>query len=188
MNRLAALLARHSTPVRYLGGPGPTPEQIDAALAAAACAPDHGQLCPWRFRLVRGDALARFAEVLVTCALRRDPASSPEQLAKLRLPASRAPLAIIVSCEVRVHKVPQIEQILSTAAATMNLLNAFDELGFGAIWLTGASVYDAAVPGALGLGAEEKLLGFLYVGSRTELAPPVPQRPARERYARDWEG
>ncbi|MFT3905589.1 MAG: nitroreductase [Steroidobacteraceae bacterium] len=188
MSELVALLARRSVPARYLGGPGPGEAQIEAALAAAGRAPDHGQLCPWRFRRVQGAALPRFAELLVSCALQRDPHTPPEQLEKFRLPASRAPLALIVSAQLRVHKVPELEQLLATGAAVMNVLNAFHLQGFGAIWLTGANAYDPGVAAALGLGPQEKLLGFVYVGSPGADAPRSPPRPELGRYTRSWPG
>jgi len=179
MSVVAALLARRSVPARYLQAPGPDAAQLAAALDAAGRAPDHGQLRPWRFRTVQGAALAKLGELLVRCALARDPATPPEQLQKFRLPASRAPLAIIVSALLRPSpKVPEVE----------NLLNAFSAQGFGAVWLTGANAYDPNVARELGLAADERLLGILYVGSISQEAPAPLARPDRDSYASEWQG
>ncbi|HTP39492.1 MAG TPA: nitroreductase [Steroidobacteraceae bacterium] len=189
MSVVAALLARRSVPARYLQAPGPDAAQLAAALDAAGRAPDHGQLRPWRFRTVQGAALAKLGELLVRCALARDPATPPEQLQKFRLPASRAPLAIIVSALLRPSpKVPEVEQLLATGASCMNLLNAFSAQGFGAVWLTGANAYDPNVARELGLAADERLLGILYVGSISQEAPAPLARPDRDSYASEWQG
>ena len=47
---------------RRLIAPGPSPSQLDALMVAAAAAPDHGELTPWRFILIpepERQALAR---------------------------------------------------------------------------------------------------------------------------------
>ncbi len=183
-----ALLARRSVPARYLQGPGPTPAELELALDAAGRAPDHGQMRPWRYRLVEGPALVRLGELLVSCALARDPATPPEQLQKFRMPSSRAPLAVIVSAALRANpKVPEVEQLLSVGASCMNLMNVFAAQGYGTIWLTGANAYDPAVAARLGLG-DERLLGIIYVGSLTADAPRPPPRAERSAYASAWQG
>jgi nitroreductase len=85
-------------------------------------------------------------------------------------------------------KVPLVEQLLSAGAGIMNLLNAFDAQGFGAILLTGPNTYDPAVTLLLGLEPGEQLLGFVYVGSVAAGAPaPVP-RPDRASFVQEWRG
>jgi len=44
-----------------LSEPGPTAEQLERLLQAAAHAPDHGRLKPWRFIAVNGAARESFA-------------------------------------------------------------------------------------------------------------------------------
>jgi nitroreductase len=189
LSALAALSGRRSIPAQYLTAPGPSEAEINAALELALRAPDHGRLQPWRYRLVRGAARERFAELLVNCALRRDPATLPPQLDKLRSRPLQAPLVIVLSAQLRADpKVPAIEQQLSAAAAAMNVLNAFHLQGFGAIWLTGPSIYDPAVAAALGCNDDEQLLGFMYVGSISAQAPKALARAARVPYVNDWRG
>jgi nitroreductase len=185
---LSALLRRRSVPAQYLIEPGPNPAQVEAAIDAALRAPDHGRLQPWRFRIVRGAARAQLAEQLVQATLARDPATAESQLQKLRARAS-VPLTIVISVMLKEHpKVPLVEQLLSAGAGIMNLLNAFDAQGFGAILLTGPNTYDPAVTQLLGLEPGEQLLGFVYVGSVAASAPaPVP-RPDRASFVQEWRG
>jgi nitroreductase len=188
---LEALLSRHSTPALQLREPGPLQPQIDVAIAAALRAPDHGNLKPFRCVLVRGAARARFSELLVTRLQQREPGTAPKKLDKVRNQPLAAPLVIAVGARIeKDHKVPEIEQLLSAGAATMNLMNAFHAQGFGAIWLTGGNAYDAQVLRSLGFGPDERCLGFVYVGSTQDLREAGGVRPSVNavEYVRDWDG
>jgi nitroreductase len=70
----------------------------------------------------------------------------------------------------------------------MNLLNAFHAQGLGAIWLTGPNVYDPEVAALLGLSAEEKLLGLIYVGTPAANLPGASTRPERSVFTSEWLG
>jgi nitroreductase len=187
---IATLLSRHSVPALHLREPGPSDAQIERALDAAVCAPDHGALRPWRFVLIRGAARERLAELFVRRMLERDPGTPPAKLDKARHQPRTAPLVIAVGAHIlHGHKIPEIEQLLSSGAAVMNLLNAFHAQGFGAIWLTGGNAYDRQVAEQLGFGAGEQLLGFVYVGSIDAQPQGVrPPRASRASVAREWGG
>jgi nitroreductase len=187
---LQTLLSRRSVPALLLGEPGPSSDEIDAALEAAVHAPDHGALRPWRFVLIREPAArARLAELFVARMLERDPGIPAGKVDKARNMPRTAPLVIAVAAHVLpAHKVPELEQLLSTGAAVMNLLNAFHAQGYGAIWLTGANAYDPEIGARLGFSAEERTLGFVYVGTVQGALRESPVRPVRSAIAREWGG
>ena len=54
MELLQGLLGRVSVP--SLTDPGPTPQQLENLYQAALRAPDHGNLKPFRFIIIAGDA------------------------------------------------------------------------------------------------------------------------------------
>jgi nitroreductase len=116
-------------PARYsaskLGAPAPSAEMVEAMLEAAARAPDHGRLQPWRLIFIEGDARRSFDEVLAESLARRNPLSGEQALAREREKALRAPLIIVVAtrCD-RSGRVPIIEQIVSAACAAHSLLLA----------------------------------------------------------------
>ena len=92
---------------------------------------------------------------------------------KLRL--MDAPLVIAVVSFTRPHpKVPPWEQELSAGASAMNIVNAATALGYGANWLTGWFAFDRDVLDGLGLKPDEKLAGFIHVGTPTK---PNEDRP-----------
>lgn len=179
MSALEMLLSRRSIPAQCLTEPGPDERQLGLAFDAVMRAPDHGRMQPWRFKLIRGSAKDKFCSVLIEAALAQDPTTPQRQLDKVRSRTQHAPLVIVVSARYRDNpKVPEIEQTLSVGAAVMNLLNALHLQGFGAILLTGPSVYDSTVAAALGYGADERLVGFMYVGTIGSVVPAAPERPA----------
>lgn len=164
MEAVEALLTRISP--AELVEPGPTAQQLDAMLEAAAAAPDHGRLRPWRFILVEGAARTRLGEIMARSLQRREPETPPARLDFERKKALRAPLVIVVVAAVQDNpKIPGIEQVAATAAATQNLLLAAHASGFGAFWRTGALAYDPEAKAELGLAASDAIVGFIYVGS-----------------------
>ena len=184
MDAIELLLSRASQ--GKLRDPAPSDEALWRALSAAVRAPDHALLRPWRFQLIRGDARARFGEVLREALLRRNPNASAAELDKAQRKPLRAPLLIVVSSHVRPHpKAPEIEQVLSAGAAAQNILLALHAQGFAGMWRTGEPAYDAFVKRALGLRDTDAIVGFLYAG--TPAAPfPSIERPDPRAYVQDW--
>jgi nitroreductase len=86
-----------------------------------------------------------------------------------------APLVIGVVSFTKPHpKVPPWEQELSAGASAMNLVTAATALGYGANWLTGWFAFDREVLQEFGLTADEKLAGFIHIGS---ISKPNEDRP-----------
>jgi nitroreductase len=172
---LDLLKTRRSVKPREMSGPGPSPAEIETILTIAARVPDHGKLTPWRFILFEGDARARAGEVIAKVFARKNPnASSAEiEIEKKRL--TDAPLVIGVVSLTKPHpKVPAWEQQLSAGASAMNMVTAASALGYGACWLTGWFAFDRDVLDGLGVKAEEKLAGFIHIGTPTK---PTEDRP-----------
>jgi nitroreductase len=158
--------------------PAPDDEQLRLILKTALSAPDHGRLHPYRFISIRGKARRKLSEIFGQATLDRDPGVDPAYLAKQKDKPLRSPLIVVVVASPIVSpKIPEIEQLLSAGAAAHNILLASNALGFGSIWLTGANAYDAYVCGELGLSENERIIGFIYIGTPTiELQPrPIPE-------------
>jgi nitroreductase len=172
MEALTALLTRASA--GRLSDPAPSEDQLRTILSAAANAPDHGRLRPWRFLVVRGAARAKLGQAFADALTRRAPETTAQALEAERKKAERAPLIVVVSAEVQTNpKVPDIEQVIAAGAAAQNILLAAHALGFGAFWRTGAAAYDDLVKEQLSIPAAERIVGFIYIGT---LAAPLPQR------------
>nr|WP_314480402.1 nitroreductase family protein [uncultured Pseudomonas sp.] len=163
MEALDALLNRVSVP--RLTDPAPNDAQREALFQAALRAPDHGQLRPWRFLTIEGQARERLGEVFASAVDKRGDASEAA-LSKARAMPLRAPLLIVVIARLQDHpKVPVLEQQLAVGCAAHGILIAAHAQGIGAVWRTGDLAFDAHVHQGLGLAENEELLGFLYVGT-----------------------
>jgi len=186
MDALTALHTRNSAP--SLVEPAPGPEARDAIFTAALRAPDHGRLRPWHFLVVEGQARKRLGEHLAAVAAEANPGISAQESLKLRNAPMRAPLVVIVTARLQESpKVPEIEQLLSAGCAAHAVLTASHALGFGAIWRTGPVTYLPGLNSALGLGENEKVVAFLYLGSVAGDPKPIPQH-AHGDFVTTWEG
>lgn len=168
MDAITALHQRSSQ--SRLIAPAPDAAQLEILMRAACRAADHGNLQPWRFLIIEGDALTRLGEIFVRVAANKKPDSTQAELDRFKAMPLRAPMIIAAIAKCQPHpKVPEIEQIIAAGAAVQNILNASFALGLGAIWRTGDMAYDADVKAALGLVSNESLvehlLGFIYVGT-----------------------
>jgi nitroreductase len=169
------LLARGSVPIAELHEPAPSDEQIATMIAVASRVPDHGRLAPWRFIVYRGDARVEIGTKLAALAEQREgplaEARHNQELARF----SRAPLVIgVVSSPKENVKIPQWEMLLSGGMAAMNLMIAANALGFGTNMIT--NWYSGVPEGRaiLGLSSQERVVGFVHIGTH---AGEVPQRP-----------
>ena len=91
----------------------------------------------------------------------------------------RAPVCVMVVSTAAPHaKIPEWEQELSAGAVCFALELAAHALGYGSCWLTGWPCYDANARKALGLAEQERIAGFVHLGTPTE-APT-------ERVRADW--
>lgn len=184
MEALEALHSRTSYP--RLCDPAPSEEALENIYRAALRAADHGLLRPWRFLTIRGDSRDRLGELFAAAAQADDPSATETRLDKLRQKPHRAPLIIVTISSPQDHpKVPAFEQELSAAAATQNMLVAAYAQGVGAMWRTGSMAYHEVVREGLGLSEEEKIIGFLYLGSVVDPSRNLSD-PAPERFIEEW--
>lgn len=172
------LKTRRSIKPRDMGPPGPSPAELDSILTIGARVPDHGKLAPWRFIVFEGDARARAGEVIAEVFARKNPNAQTAEVEQEKRRLSDAPLVIGVVSFTRPHpKVPAWEQELSAGASAMNIVTAATALGYGACWLTGWFAFDRDVLEGLGLKADEKLAGFIHIGTASNSTEDRP-RPA----------
>ncbi len=173
MDALEMLCSRVSVP--KLIEPGPNQQQLEQIKSAALRAADHARLQPWRFLVISGDGLERLGAIFVEIAARDNPAASSEELGRAKSKPLRAPTIIVAIASIKEHpKVPEIEQILSAGCAVQNMLNAAHAISIGAIWRTGPVAYDALLAQRLGLSSNEKVIGFIYLGTPAGALKSVP--------------
>ncbi|WP_235911791.1 nitroreductase family protein [Mesorhizobium xinjiangense] len=162
------LLARKSPPIAELSEPAPSDDDIATMIRIASRVPDHGRLAPWRFVLYRGEARKRIGERLAELAEQRE-GPLPEARRQQELTRfSRAPIVIgVISTPRENPKIPQWEMFLSGGAAAMNLVHAAHALGYAANWITNWYSYDAEARQMLGLAPDERVIGFVHIGTHS---------------------
>lgn len=174
MDALDLLVNRRSA--SRLAEPAPQGEQRENIIRAAMRAPDHGTLQPWRFFMIEGEGRERFSQLLEKAA--RDSGLDDKAIEKARSGPFRAPLivTVVAKCEEH-HKVPQWEQLLSAGCAVMAMQMAALAQGFNGIWRSGALTDSPVVRAGFNCGEQDKIVGFLYLGTpqlkaSTTITPP----------------
>ena len=164
MEALDALLNRVSAP--RLLDPAPTAEQREVLFTAALRAPDHGQLRPYRFLTIEGDARHQLGEILAQAVQAQAGEVTQAALDKARAMPLRAPLVIVVVARLQDHfKVPKSEQLITAGCAAHAIELAAYAQGIGAVWRTGELSYAPLVAKGLGLTEGEEVVAFLYLGT-----------------------
>jgi nitroreductase len=113
---LQAMLSRYSVGPKHLLEPGPSDAELRLMVQAALRAPDHGELLPFRFKLVRGAARQRMAELFAAAAR-----AAGKDEAGAALDAERAlkppiTVAVLARIDLGHPQVPAHEQWAAAAA------------------------------------------------------------------------
>lgn len=153
---------------------------IEKLLDAAAQAPNHYKVRPWRFVVLTGEARNRLGEVFAASQRDRKPDLPPEAFDKTRALPLRAPVLVAVGVDKpSEEKVLEIENVCAVAAACQNLLLAAHAEGLGVQWRTGEWARDPKVKEFLGFEQDQHLIAFMYIGYPEFTAEHEP-RPSFE--------
>jgi len=185
-DELHALNARRSVPAKQLGEPGPDEATLARMLEAAVRVPDHGKRVPFRFVRIQGDARLALGERLAARTRVRDPGAGEAAIEKDRMRFAHAPLVLVVVARVGPdEKIPESERFSAASCVCFALLQAAQACGFGAQWLTGWPAYDPEILAMLGLGEDERVTGFIHIGT-PKLDAPERDRPDPRDLLTDW--
>jgi nitroreductase len=151
---------------KNLNDPIPSKKEMEEIYQAALRAPDHALLKPTKFIEISGKGLDKLSNIFKNYVLENGTESEKRKIEKYANAPFRAPMVIVLITEIKFHpKVPEMEQFLSTAAAAQNILLAIDSLGYGAIWRTGIFALNEKLNKYFNLKSNQKILGYLYVGT-----------------------
>jgi nitroreductase len=182
MNDLWELMAaRRHTGLRRLVAPGPDATALARMMDAAAQAPDHGLLRPWRFVLVpparRADLGAVFEAVLVA----RQPDADLEARAAAREKAQHAPcLLVAILVDAPGTAIPTEEKLVSLGCALQNVLLAAQALGFASGLASGGALDAPGMRRLLDLAPHERALCFIGFGTvDAQKKPRVRPQPGQ---------
>jgi nitroreductase len=175
--------ARRTVLPRRLEAPGPSDEQLARILEAAAAAPDHDQLLPWRFVLVPGAARGRLAAAFEQALAERDPLATAGQREQAREKAFRGPVLLLAVARLagEAGAIPDAERLVSLGCAVQNLLLMATALGFGSALTSGKAMGSRPLRELFALAPHEQAVCFVSVGTVAAAKPGKP-RPRVEDY------
>ncbi|MEZ5719473.1 MAG: nitroreductase [Burkholderiaceae bacterium] len=159
--------ARQTILPKRLGSPGPDAQQLECIVGAAAHAPDHGQLLPWRFVLVPQAQRTQLADVFADALRERDAAALPEQIEQAREKAFRSPVLLLAVVD-SLRGDPEVdlsERLISAGCAVQNMLLMATALGFGSALTSGKALKSTGLRRLFGLQDGEHALCFVSLGT-----------------------
>ena len=179
----ALIQSRQTILPKRLAAPGPGAAELAQILGAAAHAPDHGQLVPWRFVLVPQAARTALADVFAQALFERDPGASADQSEQAREKAFRAPVLMLAVVDAA-RGDPEIdgtERLVSAGCAVQNMLLMATAQGFGSALTSGKALKSSGLRALFQLSASEQALCFISIGT-VQSRKAARARPAASAY------
>jgi nitroreductase len=141
---------------------------IQQMLENANMAPTHKLTEPWRFVIFKGDGLKKLGEFQAELYKKNSMEQGNFQEVKYQDLMNKPTMAshVIAICMKRDPKerLPEIEEIESVACAVQNMYLTAAAYGVGCYWGSGGITYLDEAKNFFGLGGNDRLLGFFYVG------------------------
>jgi nitroreductase len=176
--------SRRSTfPKQFAAGEPVDETIIRQLLENATWAPNHGRTEPWQFVVFTGEGLQKLStfqsELYKESAGEKFKEATYENLRANPLKASH----VIALCMKRDpnKKFPEIEEIAAVACAVQNIYLTVTAYGVGGYWTTGGVTYNPKAKEFFGLGEDDKLMGFFYVGQIAVPSPEGKRQPVEEK-------
>jgi nitroreductase len=150
-------------------------ETISQIVENATWAPSHGNLQPWRFVVFTGEGLKKLAdfqsELYKESSGEKFKEATYQTLQTNPLKASH----VIALCLKRDpnKKFPEVEEISAVATAVQNIYLSVAVYDLGGYWTTGGITYNEKAKPFFGLGPDDRLMGFFYIGY---VAVPSPDK------------
>lgn len=139
-------------------------ELIWQLLENANWAPTHKLTEPWRFTVYSGEGLKILAEqqaaIYKEFAGPKFKQGKYEQMQNVPLLCSH----VIAVGMKRHHDIPEMEEVAAVACAVQNMHLTATAYGIGGYWSTGGITFIEEAKALFNLGAEDKLMGFFYLG------------------------
>jgi nitroreductase len=139
-------------------------ELIWQLLENANWAPTHKLTEPWRFTVYSGEGLKILAEqqaaIYKEFAGPKFKQGKHEQMQKVPLLCSH----VIAVGMKRHNDIPEMEEVAAVACAVQNMHLTATAYGIGGYWSTGGITFIEEAKALFNLGAEDKLMGFFYLG------------------------
>lgn len=139
---------------------------IKEIMINATWAPNHGKAEPWQFTVFSGEGLQKLADFQSELYKETTPDNFKEiTYNKLKTQPLKASHIIAIGMRKTPNKnIPEVEDIAAVACAVENIYLSVSAYGLGGYWTTGGITYRQQAKSFFGLGEEDRLMGFFYIG------------------------
>ncbi|MBK8489118.1 MAG: nitroreductase [Chitinophagales bacterium] len=160
-----------------------SPEIIQQMLENARWAPTHALTQPWRFVVLSGEALQKFATLREQLYKESTPPEkfNENKFNKLSEQVLDSNYVILIGMHRQpTEKIPEWEEIAAVSCAVQNMqLTAF-AYGVATFWSTGGMLNHASIKDFMALGEKDLCMGLLYVGNTDTEMHDVPRHPIED--------
>jgi nitroreductase len=174
---LDAIRNRRHMGALMLEAPGPDAAEMEAILEAAAAAPDHGKLVPFRFVVVPDEARAAFVQASLDAFRAAVPDADEVGLRKARGKAEQPPsiVAVVARLQADHPKIGLPDQWLTVGCVLQNLWLAAESLGFSCGVSSGRVMESDVMRRAFRLAEGEQIVSIVSIGTPKERQAPRPK-------------
>ncbi len=139
---------------------------IKEIMINATWAPNHGRSEPWQFTVFTGEGLKKLAAFQSELYKQESGDQFKEaNYTKLQNQPLKASHVIAIGMKRTTTKnIPEVEDIAAVACAVENIYLSVAAYGLGGYWTTGGVTYNEKAKSFFGLGEQDRLLGFFYIG------------------------
>jgi nitroreductase len=174
---------RSLKPEKFIKGKIVPDQVIHQMLENARWAPTHGLTQPWQFVVFSGEGIVKLADFQQELYKK----NSGEYFTEAKyIKLGQTPLyaSHIISIGMKrqeTKKIAEIEEIESVACAVQNMMLTATAYGVVAFWGSGGITYMEDAKPFFGLGPDDKLLGYLYLGYPSIEIPHIDRKPIEEK-------
>ena len=156
---------------------------VAALLELADWAPTHAFTEPWRFVVYEDPkAFCQIHADLYKQAAEAAGNFNPNTYNNLvNLGANVSHVVVAIMHRSELSKLPVVEELAAASCAIQNLLLGATALNIGSFWSTGGATLKPVMKEYLGLGAEDQVLGLLYLGYTEAHPEGVRKTPLEEK-------
>jgi nitroreductase len=170
-------------PDQFVPGKKIPDEIVWQILENANWAPTHKKTEPWFFTVFTGNGLQKLArfqsETYLKSAGDKFKQDKYEKLQRTPLLCSH-----VIAIGMKRHReanIPEMEELAAVACAVQNIYLSTLGFGLGGYWSTGGVTYQEEAKSFFGLGEEDRLMGFFYLGYIQIPSPKGTRRPISEK-------
>ena len=170
-------------PDQFVAGKKVPDDMIRQIIENATWAPNHGQMEPWEFTVFTGDGLKTLAS-FQSELYKKDAGADFNEGKYVKLQQQPLKASHVVALGMKrttTKRIPEIEDVAAVACAVENIYLSVTAYGLGGYWTTGGVTYFANAKQFFGLGEQDKLLGFFYIGYVAVPSPAAKRAPLNEK-------